>query len=257
MKNNMRQIYYNLAFPISLIFFILIWEFLPKIFSIPPYVFPSISTIIDNTFSTNNSMLTLHLKTTAIEATLGFLLGSLIAFIIGVLMEQNKLFAKITLPYVIASNAIPVVALAPILILWFGHGILSKIAVAAFLCFFPLCINTFKGLSQYNTLYKHLFDVYGASSFEFLTKFKLPNAIPFIITGLKINAVYAVIGAIVAEFIGSDRGLGFGMLQASYSLNVPRLWGYIIIACLLGLSFYGLIFVLENLILKAFNLNKK
>jgi ABC-type nitrate/sulfonate/bicarbonate transport system permease component len=252
-----KRTYYDLAFPISLAFLMFIWEFFPKIFSIPPYVFPSISAIIENTFTVKNQLLFLHLKTTATEALLGFLLGSLIAFAIGVLMEQYNLVSKIILPYVIASNAIPVIALAPILILWFGNGIMSKIAVAAFLCFFPLCINTFKGLGEYKLLYKHLFDVYGASSFEFLNRFKLPNAMPFIITGLKLNAVYAVIGAIVAEFIGSDRGLGFGMLQASYSLNIPRLWGYIIVACLLGLLFYGIIFLLEHFILRAFHLHQK
>lgn len=253
----MKTIIYNSAFPLSLIFLILLWEFIPKFFSIPLYVFPPISSIIENTFTSKNPLLFLHLKTTAIEALLGFFLGSLIAFVVGVLMEQYNLISKIMLPYVIASNAIPVIALSPILILWFGNGMLSKVAVAAFLCFFPLCINTYKGLSEYRTLYKNLFEIYGATSFEFLTKFKLPNAVPYMLVGLKLNAVYAVIGAIVAEFIGSDRGLGFGILQASYSLNIPRLWGYIIIACLLGVLFYALISLIEHFVLKTFRINKK
>lgn len=246
----------NIFFIASLLTIICAWEFLPIAFSIPPYVFPRISVIIENTFSSNNPLLLLHLQTTVIEATLGFLLGSLIAFIVGILMNEFEIFSKVALPYVIASNAIPVVAIAPILILWFGNGIISKIAVAAFLCFFPLCINTYNGLKEYKKLYKSLFDVYGASPFDFFKKFKLPNAIPFIISGLKLNAVYAVIGAIVAEFIGSDKGLGFGMLQSSYSLNIPRLWGYIIISCLLGLFFYTLIIFIEYLTLKRFTKSK-
>ena len=244
---------YKWAFPLSVLILLTAWEMLPKWFSIPSYVFPTLSTIVENTVMAKNSLMLLHLGTTTLEAILGFLLGSLIAFLIGVLMEEFQLFAKITLPYVIASNAIPVIALAPILILWFGNGIMSKVVVAAFLCFFPLCINTYKGLSEYKNSFKHLFDVYGASSQDFLIRFKLPNAIPYIITGLKLNAVYSVIGAIVAEFIGSDSGLGFGMLQASYNLNIPRLWGYIIVSCLLGLSFYVTILIVERLIVRKFH----
>jgi NitT/TauT family transport system permease protein len=189
--------------------------------------------------------------TTFQEAIFGFVLGSSIGFATGVLMAQSKLFAKTVLPYVVASNAIPIVAIAPLVIIWFGHGIASKIILAAFLCFFPLSINTYKGLNEFSPIFQELFYTYGASNYEFLTKFKIRNAVPYIFSGLKLNATFAVIGAIVAEFIGATSGLGFGMLQASYSLNTPRLFGYIFVACAMGLGMYYLMVLLENVIFKS------
>ena len=133
----------------------------------------------------------------------------------------------------------------------------SKIFVSAFLCFFPLCINTYKGLSEYDPIFKDLFFVYGSTKIEFLKKFKLMNSLPFIFTGLKLNATYSVIGAIVAEFVGANSGLGFGMLQASYTLNAPRLWGYIIISCILGMTMYFTIVIIEKLVGKRFSFKEK
>ncbi len=228
---------------------LILWEIVPAIFKIPNYVFPRISDIIPAVIAAKETFFT-NITTTFFEAILGFLLGSSVGFITGILMAEKKMFAKTLLPYVVASNAIPIVAIAPIIVIWFGHGMLSKVILAAFLCFFPLSINTFKGLNEYLPIFKELFFTYGASKNEFLYKFKLRNASPYIFTGLKLSATFSVIGAIVAEFIGATSGLGFGMLQASYNLNTPRLFGYIIVACIMGLSMYYLIVLIEKLIIK-------
>jgi NitT/TauT family transport system permease protein len=236
--------------PLSFFLLILIsWESIPFIFSIPDYIFPRLSDIIPSIIKSKTAFLENSI-TTFHEAILGFLLGSFIGFITGLFMAQSKLFAKTILPYVVASNAIPIVAIAPLVIIWFGHGITSKVILAAFLCFFPLAINTFKGLNEFSSIYKELFYTYGATNTEFLIKFKIRNAVPFIFAGLKLNATYSVIGAIVAEFIGATSGLGFGMLQASYNLNTPRLFGYIFVACSMGLGMYYLIVLIEKLTLK-------
>jgi ABC-type nitrate/sulfonate/bicarbonate transport system permease component len=237
---------------IPTLFFIsllLLWEFIPVLFDVPKYIFPQLSIILKD-INTNFTLYSSNLSTTFIEAIQGLILGSLVGFITGVFMAQNKTIAKTILPYVVASNAIPIIAIAPLVVIWFGHGMTSKVFLAAFLCFFPISINTYKGLNEYNPIMKELFDSYGSSKFEFLTKFKLRNALPFILTGLKLSATYSVIGAIVAEFIGSSSGLGFGMLQASYNLNTPRLFGYIIISCLLGLIMYLSIAFIEYFINK-------
>ncbi|MDB5227816.1 MAG: binding-protein-dependent transport system inner rane component [Bacteroidota bacterium] len=248
----MTKIKYHINYTIPLTVFILLlisWEFLPKTFNIPTYIFPRLSQIY-NAIVLNKANIVVHFKTTLLEATIGFILGSLIGFLVGVAMAQSKLFSNVALPYVIASNAIPVIAIAPIIILWFGQGIVAKAIVSAFLCFFPLVINTYKGLNEYNLIYKELFQLYGASHSDFLLKFKLSNAVPYIISGLKLNATFAVVGAVVGEFIGANAGLGFGMLQASYSLNTPRLWGYILISCLLGVTMYLLMYLLELYLLR-------
>lgn len=247
----MRNKYHiNYTIPMAVFVLVLIaWEFLPKAFGVPSYVFPRLSEIANAT-STNKPNLYIHFTTTLNEAVLGFIFGSAFGFIVGVAMAQSRLFSHIALPYVIASNAIPVIAIAPIIILWFGQGITAKAVVSAFLCFFPLVINTYKGLSEYNPIYKELFQLYGASKNDFLLKFKLSNAIPYIISGLKLNATFAVVGAVVAEFIGANAGLGFGMLQASYNLNTPRLWSYILVSCLLGVCMYLLMYLFERYLLR-------
>lgn len=249
-KSNMQKSILLKILPVSFfILLLLLWEFIPQIFSIPAYVFPRLSDIVPAIIKAQDVFLT-NIQTTFIEAIFGFILGSSIGFITGLLMAENKLFANTMLPYVVASNAIPIVAIAPLVIIWFGYGIISKIILAAFLCFFPLSINTFKGLNEYSNIYFELFKTYGSSKYEFLAKFKLRNSLPFIFAGLKLSATFSVIGAIVAEFIGATSGLGFGMLQASYNLNTPRLFGYIIVACTMGLFMYYSVLLIENLIIK-------
>jgi NitT/TauT family transport system permease protein len=183
-------------------------------------------------------------------------MGSVIGFLFGVIIAEFSLISKISLPYLIASNAIPVIAIAPMIILWFGYGIMAKVIVSAFVCFFPLVITTYKGLNEYKIVFAELFKIYGSNKYEFLIKYKLPNAIPFILSGLKLNATYSVVGAVVAEFIGANSGLGFGMLQSIYSMNTARLWGYIAISCSLGMMMYFFVYVFEITINKFMRYEK-
>lgn len=243
------------VFLISLLVMLMLWEYLPQAFNIPVYIFPPISkiyiSIVDNFDNVRN-----HFSVTIAEAILGFLMGSVIGFLFGVIIAEFSLISKISLPYLIASNAIPVIAIAPMIILWFGYGIMAKVIVSAFVCFFPLVITTYKGLNEYKIVFAELFKIYGSNKYEFLIKYKLPNAIPFILSGLKLNATYSVVGAVVAEFIGANSGLGFGMLQSIYSMNTARLWGYIAISCSLGMMMYFFVYVFEITINKFMRYEK-
>jgi len=129
--------------------------------------------------------------------------------------------------------------------MWFGYGFLSRAIVAAFLCFFPICINTFRGLEAADVHFRELFNVYGSTRIQYLLKARLPYALPYIFTGAKLNATYAVIGAIVAEFIGTTAGLGYGMVNALYNTDTPRLWAYLVVSIIMGMIFYGLIWLTE------------
>lgn len=224
---------------VFLLFLLAAWEWLPVVLDVPAYIFPRLTDVIAALWSARATVAS-NLQTTFLEATAGFVLGSWVGFVVGLLMAESRTTARTLLPYVVASNAVPIVAIAPLVAIWFGHGLLSKVVLAAFLCFFPLCINTYRGLAEFKPIYAELFSVYGASKLEFLHRFKLRNALPYLFSGLKLNATFSVIGAVVAEFVGSSSGLGYGMLQASYSLNTPRLFGYLIVSCGLGISMYGL-----------------
>ncbi|MGH8628504.1 MAG: ABC transporter permease, partial [Gammaproteobacteria bacterium] len=226
---------------------LVIWELFPLFVGVPSYVFPRPSEALTALWQARE-LLKQHLLVTAAESVAGFFLGGLVGFTTGLCMAQWPTVRRTILPYVVASNAIPVVAIAPIVVLWFGHGLWSKCVVAAFLCFFPSAINTYRGLTEYEPIYSEIFRVYAATPVQFLVKFQLPNAAPFVFAGMRLSATFAVIGAIVAEFVGSDRGLGFGMLQATYNLNTPRLYGYLIVSCILGVLMYGAVVLVEHLL---------
>ena len=225
------------------------WEIGPLVFSVPTYVLPRPSEVCVALWNAR-ALAVRHLGVTLVEALAGFALGSSIGIFVGVCIAQWRVIRRLTLPYVIASNAIPVVAIAPIVVLWFGHGIWAKSIVAAFLCFFPTVINTYRGLVTYERIYEDLFRVYGSTEWQFFSKFKFVNALVFVFAGLRLSGTYAVIGAVVAEFVGSTAGLGFGMLQATYNLNTARLFGYLVIACALGTLMYGAVVFAESLFMR-------
>jgi len=247
MKTDGRR---NLLAPILfLLGVVTLWEIGPVVLDVPSYVLPRPSQACMALWDARG-LVCRNLFVTSLEAIIGCALGSCIGFVMGVCMAESVVFRRMTLPYVVGSNAIPVVAIAPIVIMWFGHGLWSKSVVAAFLCFFPLSINTYRGLTEYEPIFADLFRVYGATRPQFFLKFKLPNAMRFVFVGMRLNATFSVIGAVVAEFVGSDAGLGFGMLQATYNLNTPRLYGYLLVSCLLGMLMYGMVVAVERLALR-------
>jgi NitT/TauT family transport system permease protein len=224
-----------------------LWEAITKYFDVPRYIFPSLSTVFFELYDYFGLFMR-NAGVTALESLFGAAIGCGIGFALGSLMALNRWAQSIILPYAVGSNSVPIVAIAPLVALWFGHGLLSKVVVAAFLCFFPIAINTYDGLRDRGGVFKELFAVIGASSNFYFWHLRMPLAVPYILAGAKVSAVLAVIGAVVAEFVGSDAGLGFGMVQATYSLNTPRLFGYMIVACALGLIFYGLIVIGESIL---------
>ena len=222
----------------------IVWEAGTRYFHVPLYIFPPLSKVLSE-IARNPAIFLRNTGITAFESILGAVLGCTVGLALGGMMAISQWAKSALLPYVIGSNAVPVVAIAPLVSLWFGHGTASKIIVAGFLCFFPIAINAYDGLRDKGGVYKELFFVLGSSREEYFWKLQVPTSLPFLVAGAKISAVLAVIGAVVAEFIGSDAGLGFGMVQATYSLNTPRLFGYMIVACVLGVMFYGAVLLVE------------
>ncbi len=226
----------------------LLWEAITVGFAIPAYFIPSPSRIWGAFWSAPGLLLS-HAAITLLEAVIGCLIGSFLGALLGAAFAYSRLLARSLLPFVIASNTIPVVAIAPIIILWFGHGIESKIAVTTFLCFFPLALNMMKGLQSYDRVIMDVFHVAAATPWQRFFKMRLPSALPFIFVGIKINVSFSVIGAIVAEFVQADRGLGFVIMTTYRTLNMPRLWAALIISALIGLTFFAIISFIERLVI--------
>jgi ABC-type nitrate/sulfonate/bicarbonate transport system permease component len=175
---------------------------------------------------------------TGFAAALGLGVAVLVGSSMAIALASSRTARVQVLPILVISNAIPVVAIAPLLALWLGHGLASKVAIAAFLCFFPFTLTFLDGLTKSQRVFDELFRVIGASWAQKFRHYVLPNALGNLATGLKVTASIAVIGAVVGEFVGSDRGIGFGILQASYSLNTPRLFAYVVLASAMSLAFY-------------------
>jgi NitT/TauT family transport system permease protein len=235
---------------ISLVVVCFIWEASTRYFSVPQYIFPPPSAVVLEVIG-NPFVFLKNTEITTLESVLGAALGCTVGLSLGILMSISRRAENILLPYVVGSNAVPVVAIAPLVVLWFGHDLTSKVVVAGFLCFFPIAINTFDGLRDRGGVFKELFTVLGSSPEMYFWKLRLPNSVPYLVAGAKISFVLAVIGAVVAEFVSADSGLGFGMVQATYSLNTPRLFGYMFVACILGLIFYGLAAMLEVMLKRS------
>lgn len=228
------------AIETQIIFFITmigLWQFFDTIFNFREVILPS-PIEISTAFIENTPLLIKSLGITATESVLGFILGSSVAFFIAVIFDLSSLVKNIFYPYAIALKATPLYAMAPILILWFGTGIDAKIFLSALVSFFPVLVNTVDGLKSYTEAELNLFRLYKATNWQIFTLLKIPKAIPFIMPSLKTASTLSVVGAIVAEFISSSKGLGHTIINASYYLDTSLMFAAIILVSMLGVTFF-------------------
>jgi len=182
------------------------------------------------------------------EALGGFVVGSTLAILVALALARYRRLSGALMPYAIAANAVPIIAFAPIMNAWFGllnpH---SKMAIAAVLCFFPVLVNTVRGLTSVEPAAIELMRSYAASEFEVFRRVRFPSALPFIFTGLKVAAVLSMIGAIVGEYFGgSIEALGVQIENSVTLFDLPLAWAAIVVASVMGIAFYALIGVVER-----------
>lgn len=199
-----------------------------------------------------NGYFFLHTKRTISEIFLGLLIGGGVGFFIGVLMGESEGLRKIIQPYVIMSQAVPKLALAPLFILWFGFGMTSKVVITALVCFFPILETTLQGMHRVSNEQRALFRTMQATRWETFRYLKLPSSIPYIISGLRVSVILAVVGAVVGEFIGASEGLGALIIAAQGTMNTPMMFAVLINLTVIGLLLYGWIRLLERTLLKKY-----
>lgn len=175
------------------------------------------------------------------EIVLGFLLAALAGIGLGVLVGETAFGRIVLMPFLVGVNAAPKVAFAPIFVAWFGFGIGSKVAMGAFIAFFPLLIDTAAGLAITNAEQMKLFRAVRATRRQTFVKLKLPSALPFVFAGLKTAAVLAVVGAIVGEFLGGGRGLGGLIRIASSQLAIDRVFAFVFLLSFIGWAAYAIV----------------
>jgi NitT/TauT family transport system permease protein len=190
--------------------------------------------------------------TTIGEAVVGFTIGSVTAFIVGAVFAHYHRVERALSPMFVALQAVPLIAIAPLLIVWMGNGFMSKVTMAALVCFFPMVIATATGLSKAPADSEDLMTSLGTSAWQRFRLLRLPYSVPFLLAGLKVNASLAVIGAIVSELAGAGHGIGFQILMASYKTDTPTLFAAIFFAALSGIIFFKFVETIEWLLARKY-----
>lgn len=238
----------------SLLFFaalILGWEFLAD--SMSELVLPSPSVVLLTLWNgLKSGYLLPHLIHTSLEIGIGLLIGSLLGLSAGILMGEFEFARRLFLPYVIASQAVPKLALAPLFILWFGFGMTSKIVITALICFFPLLESTVTAIQYVDKKKLELFHVLQATRLQTLIRLKIPAGLPVMLSGLRIAVVLAVVGAVVGEFIGGSKGLGALIIASQGMMDTPLMFAVIVLITLIGIMLYQIVNFIEKVLLKPY-----
>ncbi len=224
-----------------------LWEVAVRGFGISPILLPA-PTGIARTFAASTGLLWQDFVQTVIKGAMsGYIIGCSAAFVMAIAVDRFTFLKRGLLPIGDFMAALPIIGLAPILVMWFGFDWQSKAAVVVVMVFFPMLVNTVQGLADTGTMQRDLMRTYAASYWQTLLKLRLPAALPFIFNGLKIATTLALIGAIVAEFFGSPtRGMGFRISISVGQLAMDLVWAEIVVAALAGSAFYGAITLAEK-----------
>jgi NitT/TauT family transport system permease protein len=224
-----------------------VWQFLSKSGTVDEIILPAptdvadaLGTIVGESFFWQATWVT------AQEALLGFAAGVIVAWILGTLIGLFRGFSRAVYPPVVAFQIMPRVALAPVFLTWFGFGIASKVVMAATICFFPVLVNTILGMQGVSKDARSLMRSLGASKWEEYRKLLLPASLPAIFASLKVAVALALIGAIVAEFLGASEGMGVLLREFSFQLRIAESFAVLVALSLLGLVLYGLAALLES-----------
>ena len=217
-------------------------------FHVRPFIAPS-PILVARTLIKNRAMLFDNLIPTTVEAVGGFLIGNFAAILVAIVFVHVRLLQKIFFPVAVMLNSIPVVAKAPILILIMGSGLAPKTTIAAFVCFFPTLVNMLEGLGSVDPQVMELMQILSASPTQILFKVRFYNSLPYLFSSMRIAASMCVIGAVVGEWIGSTRGIGALILQATYAFDTGLLYSAILMSTLLAGAFFVVIAYFEKITL--------
>jgi NitT/TauT family transport system permease protein len=227
----------NLTLSAALLVLLLVgWELSVRVLQVPAYIMPLPSQVALALFrGTAGGLYAKHLAVTLGGTLLGFILGCTLAFALGTGVALSKRFDYFLYPYIVMFQAMPKVALAPLIVVWFGLGISSKVVAAALVAFFPLMVNTIVGLRSADEDRVNLMRSLAASEAQIFWKLRLPGALPFIMAGLEVAMILALIGTIVAEFVGAEAGLGMLIQSMNFTMDVAGQFSVLLILAVVGL----------------------
>lgn len=236
--------------------FMLLWQFGTELFGIEPYLLPKPTDIFQAAVQ-NWGNLWSAVSRTIIESMVGFIFSVIVGVLAAIIMASSKILERSLYPYAIILQTIPIVAIAPIIVIWFGAGINAIVIIAFTIGFFPMLSNTLIGLNATDRGMINLLSLYRASKWQIMWKVRIPFALPYIIAGLKISCTLGIIGAIVGEYTagigGGEGGLGYAITVASSRMEIPFLFACGIAASLLGIVFFLAVSLLSKWLLGSWH----
>lgn len=229
---------------LAILLAVAIWQALVVVLAIPHYVLPTPSSVV-RSLATRFPLLARHGSITLFETVVGFLLGSSAGMLLAVATVHSRLLERALYPLAVCTQTFPKEALAPLFLIWFGFGFLPKILISALICFFPVLVNGIRGLKSVDPLALDLLESLSASRLQVLLKLRLPCALPYLFSALKISVTLALIGSIIGEFVGASAGLGHLIMVANSEFAVDLLFAALVVLGLMGMALFGTVHVLE------------
>ncbi len=235
----------------SLFLFLGIWQLLYTLLGLPPFILPSPAMVWAKFLEVlKNGMWWHNTSYTLFELALGLFFGSVVASILGYILSKTPLLEKLFSPFLVGSQSVPVVAIAPLIIIWFGPGLFSKVLICALTVFFPVLVNVLVGMRQVSQDLRELMDSFKASKWQILRHLEIPASLPVLLGGLRVGATLSVIGAIVGELVGSDRGLGYLINLGRGQYDTALVFVAVFSLIFLAASLYSIVLFLERRALK-------
>jgi len=226
---------------------LLAWYLFVTLGKVPQFVMPSPGATLDALLQPNYSWWT-NIAVTATEIFAGYFLALVVGVALALVFTWSKPLESFFMPLLVSLNMIPKVALGPLIIVWFKYGIFPNSMMAFSICVFPILLTTARGLREVEPELLDLVRSLKGSRWQLFSKIQLPGALPYIFAGMKVAAILAVAGAIVGEFLGSDKGLGYLMLQVQVTLDTPAMFMAVLLITLIGILLYGLVLAMERLL---------
>jgi ABC-type nitrate/sulfonate/bicarbonate transport system permease component len=237
--------------PISaILIFIGLWELATSVYSIESWLLPAPSEIFQEMKNVFPTFLPHFLATLKLSSS-GFGIGATVGLVVATILHVMPRVRETFYPFLILSQNMPVIVLAPLLVIWFGFGTLPKLIIITIACFFPIAVSALGGFQQTSRELIYYMKMMGASKSQLFWKLELPHALPAVFSGLKIAATYSVMAAVVSEWLGAQEGIGVFMTLASSSFRTSRVFVAIIVAMALSLTFFALMIALERILIRG------
>ena len=233
---------------LTFILALLVWHFGVVLFGVKEFILPTPIAAIQTLFQ-GKFRWPMNFMATFYEVVGGFLVSGLVGVILGVAVVWSEWLKRTILPFLVFLNSLPKIAVAPLFMIWFGYGIVPNILIVFLISFFPVVINTATGLVAVEEDLLDLVNYLHATKWQKMKKIQLPNSLPYIFSGLKIAATTAVTGAIVGEFVASDKGLGSIIISSQTTLATPVIFGSLILITIIGMALFGFVGMMERLLM--------